>query len=320
MAVTLTAGVDLGGTKIQTVVLRSGKLAGQSRVLTPAGSAEEVVEAIKGTIVDAAQQAHGSIKAVTALGIGFPGSVDATGGKVTRAVNLPAFEGYDLRSGLSDVIDGKPVVVDNDVRVAVVGEHRAGAGRKFQNFAGVFVGTGVGGGLVIDGQLRRGRGSAGEIGHVVVKDDGRRCGCGNRGCIEAYAGRLSMERTARRWVKQGKKTILFNLMKRKGRPHLASGIFAAALAANDKMTVRLIDEAVWALGVGLASVQNLLDLEAIIIGGGLGDRLGQPFVNRIGKAMKPHLLLRDAPPRLLTTELGDLSGATGAAILARDSK
>src|SRR5947209_20435499 len=94
MAVALTAGVDLGGTKIQTVVLRSGKVAGQARVLTPAGSAEEMVNAITETVASAAEEARGSIKSVTALGIGFPGSVDP-GGKVTRAVNLPAFEGYD---------------------------------------------------------------------------------------------------------------------------------------------------------------------------------------------------------------------------------
>ena len=254
------------------------------------------------------------------VGIGFPGTVAGPQGKVIRAVNLPAFEGFPLGLGRVQLVkNGAHVRIDNDVRVAVVGEQRAGAGRPFRNFAGVFVGTGVGGGIVIDGKLRHGRGSAGEIGHVVVKDGGRRCGCGNRGCMEAYAGRLSMERTALRWVKKGKKTVLFDLMKRKGRPHLASGIISDALAVNDKMTVRLIDEAVWALGVGLASVQNLLDLEAFIIGGGLGERLGQPFIDRIAKAMKPHLLRRDDPPRLLQSQLGDLAGATGAAIIATDA-
>jgi glucokinase len=221
---------------------------------------------------------------------------------------------------LSQAIGGKPVVIDGDVRVAVVGEMRAGAGRPFDDFVGVFVGTGVGGGVVIDRKLQHSRGSAGEVGHIVVKDRGRRCGCGNRGCIEAYAGRLSMERTAARWVRNGKKTVLFDLMRRKGRLHLSSGVFADALAARDKMTVKLIDDAVWALGVGLASAQNLLDVEAFVIGGGLGDRLGQPFIDRIGKAMKAHLLRRDDPPRLLGTELGDLSGATGAALLAQDIK
>ena len=317
---TVAAGVDLGGTKIQTVLLRAGKVIGKGRALTPLGSAEDVVSVIKETMVAAADQAKLPWKGIGAVGIGFPGSVEGASGKVTRAVNLPAFEGYALGSGVSKAINGAPVWIDNDVRVAVVGEHRLGAGRPFQNFAGVFVGTGVGGGIVIDGKLRHGRGASGEIGHIVVKVGGRRCGCGNRGCLEAYAGRLSMERTALRRVKKGKKTVLFDLMKRKDRPHLASGIFSDALAVNDKMALRLIDEAVWALGAGLGSVQNLLDLEAIIIGGGLGERLGQPFIDRVVKAMKPHLLRPNDPPRLLLSKLGDLSGAVGAAIIATEKR
>jgi glucokinase len=317
----IVAGVDLGGTKIQTVLFRSGKVIGQGRGLTPPGSAEDVVEAIRVTLVAAAEEAQVSLKDVVGIGIGFPGTVHGPQGTVIRAVNLPAFEGYALGTGVSKMFNGAAVRIDNDVRAAVVGEQRAGSGKPFQNFAGVFVGSGVGGGLVIDGKLRHGRGAAGEIGHVVVKDGGRRCGCGNRGCIEAYAGRLSMERTALRWVKKGKKkTVLFDLMKRKGRDHLASGIISDALAVHDKVAVQLIDDAVLALGVGLASVQNLLDLEAFVIGGGLGDRLGQPFIDRIAKAMKPHLLRRDDPPRLVQSKLGDLAGAVGAAIIATDRR
>jgi glucokinase len=317
----IAAGVDLGGTKIQTVLYRAGKVIGKSRALTPQGSAEDVVEAVRVTLVSSAQEAQVLQKDVASVGIGFPGTVEGPQGRVIRAVNLPAFEGYALGAGLSKLVNGARVRIDNDVRVAVVGEQRAGAGRPFQNFAGVFVGTGVGGGLIIDGKLRHGRGSAGEIGHIVVKDGGRRCGCGNRGCMEAYAGRLSMERTALRWVKKDKKkTVLFDLMKRKGRDHLASGIISDALAVNDKVTVKLIDDAVWALGVGLASVQNLLDLEAFVIGGGLGERLGQPFIDRIAKAMKPHLLRRDDPPRLLQSQLGDLAGAVGAAIIGTEKR
>ena len=318
---TVTAGVDLGGTKIQTVLLRSGKVIGKGRALTPPGSAEDVVGVIKETIIAAAAEAKVPFKSIGAVGIGFPGSVEGVGGKVTRAVNLPAFEGFALGTGVSKAINSVPVRIDNDVRVAVVGEQRLGAGRPFQNFVGVFVGTGVGGGIVIDGKLRHGRGSSGEIGHIVVRDGGRRCGCGNRGCLEAYAGRLSMERTALRWVKKKKKkTVLFDLMRRKGRPHLASGIFQDALAVNDKMAVKLIDEATWALGVGLGSVQNLLDLDAIIIGGGLGERLGQPFIDRVVKAMKPHLLRPNDPPRLLLSQLGDLSGAVGSALIATEKR
>ena len=312
----LVAGVDLGGTKVQSVLLRGPEVVGKGRELTPQGGAEDVTAAILRTLAAAAVQAGTTAGAIAAVGMGFPGTVEGPDGIVLRAVNLPMFEGFALGAAVSGAVGGAPVRINNDVSVAVVGEQRLGAGRPFKDFIGVFVGTGVGGGLVLEGALRNGRGAAGEIGHMVVEDGGRRCGCGRRGCLEAYAGRLSMERTARRWVKRGRKTVLFELMEARGRDHLASGIIAKALANDDRMARRLIDDAVRALGVALASAQNLLDVQAFVIGGGLGDRLGQPFVDRIAAAMKPHLLMDANPPPLLLAELGDLSGAIGAALTA----
>ncbi len=163
---------------------------------------------------------------------------------------------------------------------------------------------------------REGRGAAGEIGHTLVKDGGRRCGCGRRGHMEAYAGRRSMELTARRRQRKGEKTDLFRIMRKKGRDRLTSSVWAKALDKKDHVATALIDDAVWALAIALSNAQNLLDLEAIIVGGGLGDRLGQPFVDRVAKAMKPRLHVPDKPPAILPTELGDLSGAVGAAVLA----
>ena len=125
-----------------------------------------------------------------------------------------------------------------------------------------------------------------------------------------------MERRARRLVNHGHKTSLFRIMEERDRERLTSGVFARALAGGDHLTKRLIDDATWALGIALASAQNLLDLEAIIVGGGLGDRLGQPFVDRIVEHMTPHLFAPNRPPTVLRTELGDLSGAVGAAVLA----
>jgi len=207
------------------------------------------------------------------------------------------------------------VTVGNDVNVGVLGEYRRGAGRPYKNLLGVWVGTGVGGGLILDGELYAGRGAAGEFGHVVVKPEGLLCSCGRHGCVEAYAGRVSMERRARQLVKRGNKTELFRIMEKHERTRLSSGVFARALEQGDKMAKKLIDDAAWALGIGLASAQNLLDLEAIIVGGGLGDRLGQPFVDQIVEQMTPHLFAKE-PPVVLGTELGDLSGAVGAAVLA----
>ncbi len=314
----LTAGVDLGGTKIQTVVLRDGEVAGSARVLTPqTGAADDVIAAIAGTIHTSLEQAAVEASALRAIGIGTPGEIDSAAGVVSLAANVPGFaDRVELGPLLSKAMNGIAVKIDNDVTVGVLGEFKRGAGRPYKNLLGVWVGTGVGGGLILNGELHEGRGNAGEIGHAVVMPGGRRCSCGRRGCVEAYAGRARMEQQARRLRTRGKKTILFKLMKEQDRVHLSSGVYAKALKKGDKMTIGLIDEATWALGIGLASAQNLLDLEAIIVGGGLGDRLGQPFVDQIVDRMAPHLFTPDKPPVMLTTELGDLSGAVGAAVLA----
>jgi glucokinase len=315
---TVTAGVDLGGTKIQTVVVDGEKVVGSARVLTPqTGDPSDVIDAIIGTIRTALAAAAVTESHLGGIGIGTPGEIEKGTGAVLLAANVPGFaDRVELGPRVSAAFDGAEVTVDNDVSVGVLGEYRRGAGRPFTNFLGVWVGTGVGGGLVLDGELHDGRGAAGEIGHLVVKPGGRRCSCGRRGCVEAYAGRRTMERRARKLVKRGHKTKLFKIMRTRGRDRLSSGVYARALEREDHMTRELIDDATWALGIGLASAQNLLDLEAIIVGGGLGDRLGRPFVDRIVQQMTPHLFVPDKPPVVLGTELGDLSGAVGAAVLS----
>jgi glucokinase len=314
----VTAGVDLGGTKIQTVVLQGEKVVGSARVLTPqTGDPADVIDAIVTTIRTSLDGSAASEGDLGGVGIGTPGQIDVDAGAVLLAANVPGFsDRVELGPLVSAALNGVNVIVDNDVRVGVLGEYRRGAGRPFTNLLGVWVGTGVGGGIVLDGELHDGRGAAGEIGHLIVHPGGRRCSCGRRGCVEAYAGRASMERRARRLVKRGKKTNLFHVMKRRGRSRLSSGVYARALKDGDRMTKALIRDAVEALGLGLASAQNLLDLDAIIIGGGLGDRLGAPFVDRIVAQMTPHLFVPDQPPVVLPTELGDLAGAVGAAVLA----
>jgi glucokinase len=162
-----------------------------------------------------------------------------------------------------------------------------------------------------------GRGGAGEIGHIVVKIDGARCTCGRRGCMEAYAGRAAMEARARRRVQKGRHTDLFHLMEERGRTRLTSSIWAHALERGDKLATQIIDEAIEALGAGIASAINVLDVEAVILGGGLGVRFGEPFAKRIAEAMQPHLFHDEQPPAVRVAALGDLGGAIGAALLAR---
>ena len=250
---------------------------------------------------------------LTGVGIGAPGSIDASTGSVLQVANV---EGLDRPFPLAPAVAaelGAPATLGNDVSVAVEAERRFGAGRGLRSFLGVFWGTGVGGGLVVDGRLLTGRGSAGEIGHMCAKPGGLRCNCGLRGCVEAYAGRGALEERARKEALE-RKTMLFDLMRKRGRDRLTSGIWLRALDAGDEVAGDLLGEAVEALGVGIGSAVTLLDVEAVILGGGLGERLGPPLA-RSHRASGPraHVLPRSRP------STGSPSWATSAAPSARAS-
>ncbi|MFL5894161.1 MAG: ROK family protein [Thermoleophilaceae bacterium] len=311
------AGVDLGGTKIQTVVIDGRhSVLGQARVPTPVeGGPDGVAQAIAGAVIAAAGEAGVETDSLIGVGVGSPGAIDPKAGTVTQARNLPDWDGsFALGPELEQTL-GTRVKLGNDVSVATEAEFKLGAGKPYDSILGVFWGTGVGGGLVLDGKQWVGRGAAGEIGHMVVEIGGAKCPCGRRGCMEAYAGRAAMEERARHLHKKGEKTKLFDIMEKRGRTRLTSGIWARALAAKDKMAIDLLDRAVTALGAGVASAVNLLDVEAVIIGGGLGIRLGDPYAKRIAEAMQPHLFVDDKPPLVTVAQLGDLGGALGAALL-----
>jgi glucokinase len=268
-------------------------------------------------ITGAAEAAGVTPSQLVGVGVGSPGVVDPETGAVTSAKNLPGWDGrYELADALEKRLKTR-VRVGNDVQVATEAEFRLGAGRAYRSLLGVFWGTGVGGGIILNGKPWVGQGGAGEIGHVVVRIGGAKCGCGRRGCMEAYAGRGSMEARARRRAERGRKTELFKLMEERGRDRLTSAVWAHALERGDKLATNIIDEAIEALGAGVASALNLLDVEAVIIGGGLGVRFGEPFAQRIADAMQPHLFNDTNPPDVHVAALGDLGGAIGAALLAR---
>jgi len=316
----LRGGIDLGGTKIQTgIVDPDGKVLGQDRQPTPtSGGPQDVADAMAASLRASAAAAQVEPASLVGVGVGSPGDVDEQTGVVSGARNLPGWEGsFGLGEALAGAL-GTEVRVGNDVQVGVESEFRLGAGREFDSVLGVFWGTGVGGGLILNGEPWLGRGAAGEIGHMVVKRGGARCPCGRKGCMEAYAGRSAMEKKARRRHEDGEKTDLFKLMEKHGKPRLTSGIWERALDADDRLAEELIHRALKALGTGIASAVNLLDIEAVILGGGLGERFGERLMEPLMREMRKHLFVDENPPAVKVASLGDLGGAIGASLLFSD--
>lgn len=311
----LTAAVDLGGTKILAVVARDDEIVGRAKATTPRTGPDHVADAIAASVTAALVGTGMPDASVVAVGIGAPGRAD--GGMLSHAPNIPGLRSpYPMGHAVSERLGGVPVVIENDVTVATIGEQTRGAGRAFRSFLGVFLGTGVGGGLVLDGEVYTGRGAGVEIGHLVVDPDGRPCGCGGVGHLEAYAGKAGIAAEARRRAGRGERTLLVELTEETGKDRLTSGTIGKALRSHDAIATALIDDAAWAMSVALASAQNLLDVEAIVIGGGLAGKLGPGFVTRVADLMTPQLFVPEHAPRVLPSELGDLSGATGALVLA----
>ena len=314
----LRGGIDLGGTKIQAVVVGGDhSVLGQARRPTPTtGGPPAVTAAMADAMRDAARDAGVEPATLTGIGVGSPGAIDSEAGTVAHAGNLPDWDAPFAVSSTLTAALGAPVSLANDVDAATLAEYELGAGAPYKDLLGVFWGTGVGSGIILHGERWDGRGSAGELGHMVVRLNGALCPCGRRGCVEAYAGRGAMELHARRLVdEEGRHTRLFKIMERRGKPRLSSGVWQEALESDDRMAHELIERALAALAAGVASAINLLDVEAVVVGGGLGTRFGQPYADRLLEAMRPHLFVDERPPVVLAASLGDLGGAIGATLI-----
>jgi glucokinase len=314
---TLRGGIDLGGTKIQAIVADARHdILGSARGPTPTtGGPRDVIDALAQTMREACGDANVEPADLAGVGLGLAGDVDADAGTIAQAGNLPNWSDPVPVGELLGRELGATIAIGNDVSVATRAEFELGAGKPYRSVLGVFWGTGVGGGLILDGQEWQGRGAAGEIGHMVVKRDGALCPCGRHGCMEAYAGRKAMEIEARKRHDDGEHTDLFKIMNERDRDRLTSGVWERALKHGDKMAEHLFHRAYEALGAGVASAVNLLDVEAVVLGGGLGVRFGEDAGHRLAKAMQPHLFNDDRPPDVKVAALGDFGGALGAAML-----
>jgi glucokinase len=306
----VVAGVDVGGTNIAVgLVDENHAVLAEAEVATPADGPLAVATAVASLIASLDQKP-------SAVGLGVPGPV--SDGVLMTAPNLAAFtEPVRLGDLVAEATD-LPVVMGNDASLGAVGEWIAGAGRGSRFLLGVWMGTGIGGGLVLDGRPFAGAfGGAGEFGHLVVQRGGALCGCGRRGCVEAYAGRRAMEQEAEVAIAAGEDTNLPALMRDAGKNRLTSKVWKAADKAGDPLATRLLAQAVDALGVAVGSAVNLLDLDRIVIGGGLAEKFGKELADRIATAAAPWILAPSDKRAVVVAELGDHSGIVGAAHLAR---
>jgi glucokinase len=314
-------GIDMGGTRLRALVVNAkNKILGMQRAPTNSRQKPDRLIADLASLVEVAVQSAGlKTRDLRAVSVGVPGAVDAVGGIVHHAPNLVGWKRVALGPKLEALLN-VPVFVENDVNVGVMGEYTLGAGRGAQELVGIFVGTGIGGGIISGGRLYLGaRGAAGEVGHIVLEINGPRCGCGNRGCAEALASRTAMERDVRAAIRKGEKSIVLKLMKERGRDRMTSSIIQRALKGRDPVMEKVMKRAQFCLGILVANVVNMLDPEYVIIGGGIAGRLGRDYVTPVRKTAYQYFLRRHDARRvkIVPGALGDDAGPLGAVILAR---
>ena len=316
---TNVVGVDMGGTKILSAVIDAeGNILGTAKVSTKADAGTSVViDRIAASIQQAIGKSGVTAASIEAVGIGAPGPLDPETGVVIFAPNL-GWRDVPLKAELEARV-GIPTFVDNDVNVGTLGEHAFGAGKGVQNIVGIFVGTGIGGGIILHGELFHGASkTAGEIGHIIVKADGPKCGCGVRGCLEALASRTAMTKQLQKAIeKKGKKSVISKLTDG-DLSAIRSGVLAKAIRSNDKLTLKVFKKATKYLGIGIGSIVNFLNPEMIILGGGVVEALDDTFLDNIRAAAEKYALPNTLDGvQIVRAKLGDNSGILGAAALAR---
>ncbi len=315
-------GVDLGGTKILAGVFNSQlKCLGKVKMSTkPERGPEGVLERVARCVQEAVDECDLQPDSIKAVGIGAPGAIDPGERRMIFAPNLK-WEDVPLKKVLEKQLD-LPVFAENDCNVCGLGVYETELDPKPRSMVGIFLGTGIGGGIVLDGKPYSGfNRTAGEIGHMVLDVNGPKCGCGNKGCFEALASRTALFRRIQTAVKDGQKTVLTDMLG----PELTdmrSGDIRKAIRRGDKLVEQIVEEAAEYTGIAVANVINLLNPEVIVLGGGVMDQLADDMMAIIIETAKDYALTGTAKGiEIRASKLGDDAGITGAAVLAkRESK
>ena len=313
-------GIDVGGTKILGgVVSADGEIFARHKVPTPKeGNPKSVLAAVSEVIAVMLSEANIPIQKISGMGVGIPGMVDTEKGKILVTANLQ-LSGDRFAVRLQRKY-GIPVTLGNDVNLGVLGESWLGSAKGLRNVVGIFPGTGVGGGIIVNGQLMTGaHGSAAEVGHMLIDPNGPKCSCGNRGCLEAFAGRWAIERDIRKAVADGKKTIITELTDGKLRA-IKSKLLKKALKKKDPVVVAILRNVSHTLGLACVSLRHLYDPELIVFGGGVIEACGEFMMPLITSAVLRDPFFAGAGKcRIVTAALGDDAVMLGAVALAKEA-
>lgn len=308
-------GFDLGGTNMGSALVGlDGELIYQNDCATLAHEpSENVIARMKNLIKDCFEKAREKNLNILSIGMGSPGVIDTEKGIIINSPNIPDWNNIEIVDVMNKEFN-VPCAIDNDVRVAAMGEYQFGAGKGYKNILCIAIGTGIGGGIILDGKLMRGPTfSMGEIGHLTLKKDGPKCGCGNYGCMEALGSSTAIIREAKKAIDNNESDILKTLMEES--KELSTYIVAQAAEKGDKKALEIITQAAEWVGIGLAGVVNLINPEIIIIGGGVslaGDIIFNPIINEIKKRS---LKIPGQFVKVVPASLGDFAGMVGASAL-----
>ncbi|HPT47422.1 MAG TPA: ROK family protein [Candidatus Rifleibacterium sp.] len=282
----LCLGIDLGGTKVAVGLCKGEEILKKAIFPTQASAGfDGVISVILGA-VEKVMEGH-TLKEVSGAGIGSAGQIDGASGEVIYSPNL-GWRNAPLGNAVSKAL-GLPVKVLNDVRAATVAEQKFGNGKGLENFGNIFVGTGVGSGWVINGQLMNGvTNPAGEIGHICMDPEGPLCGCGNRGCLEAYCSGTGMENYVKAELKKGRKSLLSELAEHK-LENVRGPLIGKAAEQGDELALEAIHRVGKYLGLALANVHTLLNPEVVLLGGGMM-ALKKFFLPQLDNTLRQHIL------------------------------
>ncbi len=309
------AGVDMGATHLSIVVANYAANFIQEKeipfdiALGPKTCLNQANELLRETLAEASI----SIEQVNAIGVGVPGPIASDAGMVVAPPIMPGWDRYPIRNTLEKMW-GCPISLNNDAELGALGEWAYGAGRGFRNLAYIKVGTGIGAGLLLDGQIYHGAtGSAGEIGHLTIDENGPMCTCGNRGCLEALTGGHAIARQAQEAVHNGKRTILSEIAPVE---RISAQDVADAARQGDLISQQILSRAGSHLGIAIAGLVNIFNPNMVVVGGGVA-QIGDLFLEPVRQAVQRRSLPAAAHAvRITTALLGRRSSSMGAVVQA----